>query len=95
MKRGGSETAEKCGHNFKTSGKTGDQGGFLWTGKGLYGLLLFITRVQMDADSDHGGHKRVMFFCMYHHTVQTVVVQDAVVDTLRGGTLVINLLISV
>lgn len=49
----------------------------------------------MDADSDHGGHKRVMFFCMDHHAVQTVVIQDAVVDPFRGGALVINFLISV
>ena len=49
----------------------------------------------MDADPDHGGHKRVMLFCMDHHPVQPVIVQDAVVDPFRCGTLVINLLISV
>lgn len=49
----------------------------------------------MDADPDHGGHKGVMFLGMDHHTVQAVVIQDAVVDPLRGSALAINLLISI
>lgn len=44
----------------------------------------------MDADSNHSGHERVVFFCMDHHTV----VQDPVVDPFRCRTLVINLFIS-
>ena len=47
----------------------------------------------MDADSNHGGHERVVFFCMDHHAVQAITVQDPVVDPFRCRTLVINLFI--
>lgn len=43
----------------------------------------------MDADADHGRHERIMLFRVYEHTVQTVIIQDAVVDTFRCGTLLI------
>ena len=48
----------------------------------------------MDADPDHGGHKRVMLFCMDHHPVQPVIVQDAVVDPLGCRTLAVDSFIS-
>lgn len=47
----------------------------------------------MDADTDHGGHERVMLFCMDHKPVQAITVQDSVVDPFRCRTLVINLFI--
>ncbi len=49
----------------------------------------------MDADSNHGCHERIMLLCVYEHTVQSVIIEDAVVDTFRGGALIINLLISI
>ncbi len=49
----------------------------------------------MKAYSDHGRRERVMFLRMDEHAVQSVIVQDAVVDTFRGGALVINLLIGI
>ncbi len=49
----------------------------------------------MDADADYGCHKRIMFLCVYEHTVQAVIIEDAVVDPFRGGALIINLLISI
>lgn len=48
--------------------------------------------IQMDADTDHGCHERIMLLCVYEHAVQAVIIEDAVVDTFRGGTLVIDLL---
>ena len=39
-------------------------------------------------------HERIMLLFMYEHTVQSVIIEDAVVDTFRGGALIINLLIS-
>lgn len=47
----------------------------------------------MDADTDHGGHERVMLFCMDHKAVQAIIIQDPVVDPFRCRTLVINLFI--
>lgn len=47
----------------------------------------------MDTDSDHGGHERVMLFCMDHKAVQAIIIQDPVVDPFRCRTLVINLFI--
>ena len=49
----------------------------------------------MDADTDHGCHERIMLLCVYEHAVQAVIIEDAVVDTFRGGALIINLLISI
>ncbi len=49
----------------------------------------------MDADPDHGCHERIMLLCVYEHAVQAVTIEDAVVDTFRGGALIINLLISI
>ena len=49
----------------------------------------------MDADPDHGCHERIMLLCVYEHTVQSVIIEDAVVDAFRGGALIINLLISI
>ena len=47
----------------------------------------------MDADTDHGGHERVVFFCMDHHAVQAIIIQDPVVNSFRYCTLVIDLFI--
>lgn len=41
----------------------------------------------MDADADHSCHKRIMLFRVYEHAVQTVIIEDAVVDTFRGSAL--------
>ena len=48
----------------------------------------------MDADANHSGHERVMLFCMDHHAVQAIIIQDPVVDPLRCRPLVINPFIS-
>lgn len=44
---------------------------------------------------DHGCHERIMLLCVYEHAVQAVIIEDAVVDTLRGGALFIDFLISI
>ncbi len=64
---------------------------------GLYGCLhvLFIAGIQIDTDPNHGCHERIMLLCVYEHAVQAVIIEDAVVDTFRGGALIINLLISI
>ena len=49
----------------------------------------------MDADADHGCHKRIMFLCVSEHAVQAVMIEDAVVDPFRGGALMIDFLISI
>ena len=49
----------------------------------------------MDADADHGRHERIMLLRMYEHTVQSVIIEDAVVDAFRGGALFIDLLIGI
>lgn len=49
----------------------------------------------MKAYSDHDCHERVMFSGMDEHAVQPVIVEDTVIDTFRGGALVIDLFISV
>ena len=49
----------------------------------------------MDTDANHGCHERIMILCVYEHAVQAVIVEDAVVDTLRGGGLFIDFLISI
>ncbi len=48
----------------------------------------------MDADSNHGCYERIMILCVYEHTAQTVIIEDAVVDPFCGGALIIDLLIS-
>lgn len=49
----------------------------------------------MNADANHGCHERIMLLCVYEHAVQAVIIEDAVVDTLRGGALFIDFLISI
>ena len=49
----------------------------------------------MDTDANHGCHERIMLLCVYEHAVQAVIIEDAVINTFRGGALVINLLISI
>ena len=49
----------------------------------------------MDADANHGRHERIMLFRMYEHAVQAVIIEDAVVDTFRGGALLIDIHIGI
>lgn len=49
----------------------------------------------MDADSNYGCHESIMLLCVYEHTEQPVIIEDAVVDSFCGGALVIDLLISI
>ena len=49
----------------------------------------------MDADANHGCHERIMLLCVYEHAVQAVIIEDAVVNTFRGGALLIDLLIGI
>lgn len=49
----------------------------------------------MNADADYGCHERIMFICVYEHAVQVVIIEDAVVDMFRGGSLIIDILISI
>ncbi len=83
-------------HDFKACRKTGLKK-FRSRKLGLCSFLyvLFIAGIQMDADPDHGCHERIMLLCVYEHAVQAVIIEDAVVDTFRGGALIINLLISI
>ena len=53
--------------------------------------LLLIAGIQMDADADDGCHERIMLLCVYKHTVQAVIIEDAVVDAFRGGALFIDI----
>ena len=55
--------------------------------------LLFIAGIQMEADANYGCHERIMLLCVYEHLV--LIIEYAVVDMLRGGTLVIDLLIGI
>ena len=48
----------------------------------------------MNADADHGRHERIMLLRVYKHAVQTIIIQDTVVDALRCGSLLIYFLIS-
>ena len=49
----------------------------------------------MDADANHSCHERIVLLCVYEHAVQAVIIENAVVDTLRGSTLFIDLLIRI
>ena len=49
----------------------------------------------MDTDADHGRHERIVLLRMYEHTVQAVIIEDAVVDAFRGSALLIDLLIGI
>ena len=71
-------------HDFKTCRKTG----LKESRSRKLGLchclhLLFIAGIQMDADSNHGCHERIMLLCVYEHTVQSVIIEDPV-----GGVIV-------
>lgn len=48
----------------------------------------------MNADANHSDEKRIMIFAVYHHAVQPVIIQDAVVDPLGCRTLAVDSLIS-
>lgn len=47
----------------------------------------------MDADADHSGKERIMTFAVYHHAVQVVIIQDAVVDPLGCCALAVDFFI--
>lgn len=49
----------------------------------------------MDADVNHGDKKRIVFFPMYHHTVEPIVIKDPVVDPFGGRALSIDLFIGI
>ncbi len=60
----------------------------------FHGLpVLLKACIQMYADSDHGCHEGIMFFPVDHHAVQSIIVQDTVIDPFRSGALAVNLLI--
>lgn len=48
----------------------------------------------MNADANHGRHERIMLLRVYKHAVQTIIIQDTVVDAFRCGSLLIYFLIS-
>ena len=60
-----------------------------------YRLLLFITCIQMDADSNHSCHERIMLFCKDHHAVQAVIIEYPVVDPFRCRALVIDFFVGI
>ena len=49
----------------------------------------------MEADADHGCLERIMLFYVDEHAVQAIVVEDAIIDTLRGSPLAIDLFIRI
>lgn len=49
----------------------------------------------METYSDHGCHEGIMLFSVYHEPVQTIIIQDTIVDTFRCSTLLIYILISI
>lgn len=49
----------------------------------------------MKTYSDHGCHEGIMLSSVYHEPVQTIIIQDTVVDTFRCGTLLIYIFISI
>lgn len=49
----------------------------------------------MKTYSDHGCHEGIMLFSVYHEPVQTIIIQDTIVDTFRCSTLLIYILISI
>ncbi len=55
-------------------------------------LHLFILGIQMDAYTNHGGHERVMLFCMDHHPGQAVIIKNPIIDPLCCRALVIDFL---
>lgn len=48
----------------------------------------------MKTYSDHGCHEGIMLFPVYHEPVQTIIIQDTIVDTFRCSTLLIYVFIS-
>lgn len=47
----------------------------------------------MNADANHGRHERIMLLRVYKHAVQTIIIQDTVIDTFCCGTLLIYIFI--
>ena len=55
-------------------------------------VCLFVPGIQMDTDADDHGHEGIMFFCMNPHGVQSVIIQNAVIDSLCTGTVFVDFL---
>lgn len=71
---------------------TGDQKNGLWENRVSDRSLLFQSGIQMNADADHSDEERIMFFRMYLHTVQPVIIQDMVVDPFGRCALAVDFL---
>lgn len=56
--------------------------------------LLFKSGVQMNADADQSDEERIMLFRMYLHAVQSVIIQDTVVDPFSRCALAVGFFIS-
>ena len=57
-------------------------------------LKLLVTCIQMDADADYGSKKRIVTFSVNHEALQTIIIENPVVDVFRRGSLVIDFFIS-
>lgn len=57
-------------------------------------LQLLIACIQMDADADHGSKERIVTFSVNHEAMQTIIIENPVVDVFRRGSLVIDFFIS-
>lgn len=49
----------------------------------------------MNTDADHSCQERIMLLPVYYKPVQTIVIQNPVVNTLRCGSLVIDFFVSI
>lgn len=58
-------------------------------------LQLLIACIQMDADADHGSKERIVTFSVNHEAMQTIIIENPVVDTFRSSSLVIDFFISI
>lgn len=57
-------------------------------------LKLLITCIQMDADADHGSQERIVTFSVNHEAMQTIIIENPVVNAFRRSSLVIDFFIS-
>ena len=48
----------------------------------------------MDADADYGCKERIVLFSVNHEPMQTIIIENPVVDSFSSGSLVIDFLIS-
>ena len=51
--------------------------------------------IKMDTDADHSGEERIMFFSMYLHSVQAIVIEYPVIDPFCGSTLAVDFFVSI